>query len=129
MATIATDRPLAPGQPRGLAAVLKAMREVPLPAVIILGGLILIAIFADLIAPHDPVLPVKGAKVFDPPFWMEGGTSLTPLGTDFQGRDILSRLIHGARVSLIVGLMGTLVAGSIGTAMGILAGYVGGWVD
>ena len=67
--------------------------------------------------------------MFDPPFWMEGGRAATPLGTDFQGRDILSRLIHGARVSLIVGLMGTLVAGSIGTAMGILSGYVGGWVD
>ena len=52
-----------------------------------------------------------------------------PLGTDFQSRDILSRLIYGARVSLFVGLMGTLVAGSIGTALGILSGYVGGWVD
>ena len=60
---------------------------------------------------------------------MEGGSTATLLGTDFQGRDILSRLIYGARVSLIVGLMGTLVAGGIGTAMGILSGYVGGWVD
>jgi peptide/nickel transport system permease protein len=67
--------------------------------------------------------------MFDPPFWMDGGSVTAPLGTDFQGRDILSRLIYGARVSLIVGLMGTLVAGSIGTAMGILSGYVGGWVD
>ena len=67
--------------------------------------------------------------MFDPPFWMEGGSTTTPLGTDFQGRDILSRLIYGARVSLIVGLMGTLVAGGIGTALGILSGYVGGWVD
>jgi peptide/nickel transport system permease protein len=60
---------------------------------------------------------------------MEGGSLATPLGTDFQGRDILSRLIYGARVSLLVGLMGTLVAGGIGTALGILSGYVGGWVD
>ena len=71
----------------------------------------------------------KGAEIFAPPAWMQGGRLATPLGTDFQGRDILSRLIHGARVSLIVGLMGTLVAGGIGTLMGILAGYVGGWVD
>ncbi|MGH2626890.1 MAG: ABC transporter permease [Anaerolineales bacterium] len=129
MATVAGDRPLARGQEAGrLRAIIRAVREAPLVAVAILGGLMLVAIFADLIAPYDPTLPVKGANVFDPPFWMEGGSAATPLGTDFQGRDILSRLIYGARVSLIVGLMGTLVAGGIGTAMGILAGYVGGWV-
>jgi len=128
--TVSGDRPLArPKAPGRLAAVLDAAREAPLLAVVILGGLVLVAIFADLIAPHDPTLPVKGANVFDPPVWMEGGSSLTPLGTDFVGRDILSRLIHGARVSLIVGLMGTLVAGGLGTALGILSGYVGGWVD
>jgi peptide/nickel transport system permease protein len=112
-----------------LRAVLKAVREAPVTAVVILGGLILVAALADLIAPYDPTLPVKGAEMFAPPFWMDGGSLATPLGTDFQGRDILSRLIYGARVSLVVGLMGTLVAGGIGTAMGILAGYVGGWVD
>jgi len=112
-----------------LRAVLKAVREAPVAAVVILGGLILVAVLADLIAPYDPTLPVKGAEMFAPPFWMDGGSLATPLGTDFQGRDILSRLIYGARVSLVVGLMGTLVAGGIGTAMGILAGYVGGWVD
>ena len=110
-------------------AVIKAVREAPHVAVVILGGFTFAAIFADLIAPHDPTLPVKGADMFDPPFWMEGGNMTAPLGTDFQGRDILSRLIYGARVSLVVGLMGTLVAGGIGTAMGILSGYVGGWVD
>ncbi len=112
-----------------LRAVLKAVREAPVTAVVILGGLILVAVLADLIAPYDPTLPVKGAEMFAPPFWMDGGSLATPLGTDFQGRDILSRLIYGARVSLVVGLMGTLVAGGIGTAMGILSGYVGGWVD
>ena len=112
-----------------LDAIMKLAREVPQIPAVLLGGLTLVAIFANLIAPYDPTLPVKGAKMFDPPFWMEGGSAATPLGTDFQGRDILSRLIHGARVSLIVGLMGTLVAGTIGTALGILSGYVGGWVD
>src|SRR6266536_3048664 len=130
MATIATRTARARGRSGSrLGAVIKAAREAPLVPVVILGGLMLVAIFADLIAPHDPTLPVQGANVFDPPFWMEGGRATTPLGTDFQSRDILSRLIYGARVSLIVGLMGTLVAGTIGTAMGILAGYVGGWVD
>jgi len=128
MATVATHRPLAPAEGR-LRAVVKAVREAPRAAVLILGGLILVAVLADLIAPYDPTLPVKGAEMFAPPFWMDGGSLATPLGTDFQGRDILSRLIYGARVSLVVGLMGTLVAGGIGTAMGILSGYVGGWVD
>src|SRR5213594_421752 len=107
MATIAAQRAVAPGTATSrLNAVVKAAREAPLIAVVILGGLIFVAIFADLIAPHDPTLPVKGANVFDPPFWMEGGRTTTLLGTDFQGRDVLSRLIHGTRVSLIVGLMG-----------------------
>ena len=113
----------------GLRQVVSALREAPLVAVVILVGLAGVAIFADLIAPYDPTLPVKGANIFDPPVWMEGGRPATLLGTDFQGRDVLSRLIFGARVSLLVGLMGTLVAGSIGTAMGILSGYLGGWVD
>ena len=130
MATILTDGPVGRRRTAStLGAIIKALREAPHLAVVILGALLLVAIFADVIAPHDPTLPVKGASIFDPPFWMDGGRTATPLGTDFQGRDILSRLIHGARVSLIVGLMGTLVAGGIGTAMGILSGYVGGWVD
>jgi peptide/nickel transport system permease protein len=130
MATLAGDPSAVRDRPAGrLAAVARAARQVPLPAVVILGGLALVALGADLLAPYDPTLPVKGAGVFDPPFWMEGGRLATPLGTDFQGRDILSRLVYGARVSLIVGLMGTLVAGGIGTLLGILAGYVGGWAD
>jgi peptide/nickel transport system permease protein len=128
MATVLTHRPIAPADSR-LKAIVKAAREAPLVAAVILGVLVFAAVFADVIAPHDPTLPVAGANVFDPPFWMQGGSTSAPLGTDFQGRDILSRLIHGARVSLIVGLMGTLVAGTIGTLMGILSGYVGGWVD
>jgi peptide/nickel transport system permease protein len=124
--TRVVSRPAAGGW---LATVVKAAREAPLLAVIILGGLVLVALLADLIAPHDPTFPVKGAEIFAPPFWMDGGSLSAPLGTDFQGRDILSRLIYGARVSLIVGLMGTLVAGGLGTALGILSGYVGGWAD
>src|SRR5207245_2653934 len=130
MASIAAQTTVAPGRTGSrLRAVMKGAREAPLVAIVLLGGLILVAVSADLIAPHDPTRPVRGANVFDPPFWMEGGNATTPLGTDFLGRDILSRLIYGARVSLIVGLMGTLVAGSIGTALGIVSGDVGGWVD
>ncbi|MGH7113258.1 MAG: ABC transporter permease, partial [Stellaceae bacterium] len=73
--------------------------------------------------------PIPGAKIFEPPFWMAGGSTHWLLGTDFQSRDILSRLIFGARVSLIVGVTGILVAGSIGTTLGVVSGYFGGWVD
>jgi peptide/nickel transport system permease protein len=115
--------------PHGLGRLGRTVREVPLLALGILLPLILVAVFADLLAPYDPTLPVPGARFFAPPAWMEGGSRQALLGTDFQARDILSRLLFGARVSLIVGLTGTLVAGSIGMAMGILSGYLGGWVD
>ena len=104
-------------------------RQLPVLPLAILVPFILIALLADLIAPYDPTEPIPGAKIFEPPFWMQGGSTHALLGTDFQSRDLLSRLIFGARVSLIVGVTGTLVAGSIGTALGILAGYLGGWVD
>jgi peptide/nickel transport system permease protein len=114
---------------RGLWRWLRLARQVPLPALLILVPLIFIALFAGGLAPYDPTQPVPGAKIFAPPFWMQGGSTNALLGTDFQGRDILSRLLFGARVSLIVGVTGTLVAGSLGAALGILAGYLGGWVD
>src|SRR3984893_16317424 len=103
--------------------------QLPVLPLAILVPFILVALFADLIAPYDPTEPIPGAKIFEPPLWMQGGSTRALLGTDFQSRDVLSRLIFGARVSLIVGVMGTVVAGSIGTALGILAGYLGGWVD
>jgi peptide/nickel transport system permease protein len=105
------------------------LRDVPLVPSAILIGLVLTAVFADVIAPYDPTLPIQGARVFQPPFWMDGGATNALLGTDFQGRDVLSRLIYGARVSLLVGVTGTAVAGGIGLLLGIVAGYMGGWVD
>ena len=114
---------------RAPSRVRRWLLELPILPLLILVPFALAALFADFIAPYDPTEPVQGAKMFVPPFWMEGGSTATPLGTDFQGRDSLSRLIFGARVSLIVGLMGTVVAGSLGTAFGILSGYLGGWWD
>jgi peptide/nickel transport system permease protein len=96
---------------------------------VILVPFVFLALFANWIAPYDPTEPIPGAKIFEPPFWMRGGSARALLGTDFQSRDVLSRLIFGARVSLIVGVMGTVAAGGIGTALGVLAGYLGGWVD
>src|SRR5438067_4051376 len=105
------------------------LRGLPLLPLAILVPVVLIAVLADFIAPYDPTEPIAGMKIFAPPAWMQGGSIHALLGTDFQGRDIVSRLIFGARVSLIVGVTGTVVAGGIGTALGILAGYLRGWVD
>jgi peptide/nickel transport system permease protein len=108
---------------------LRIGRDLPLLPLAILVPFVLIAVFANVIAPYDPTEPIPGAKIFEPPFWSQGGSAGALLGTDYQSRDVLSRLIFGARVSLIVGVMGTIVAGSIGTTLGMLAGYIGGWVD
>jgi peptide/nickel transport system permease protein len=101
----------------------------PIIPLAILIPFVLVAVFAPVIAPYDPTEPIPGAGIFDPPFWVEGANPAAWLGTDFQGRDVLSRLIYGAQVSLIVGVMGTVVAGGIGTTLGVLSGYLGGWVD
>ena len=86
------------------------------------------AIFADFIAPHDPQVGILGAR-FKPPFWQAGGSTEYLLGTDHLGRDVLSRLIFGARVSIVVGFMAVIIAGTLGTVLGILSGYMGKWVD
>jgi len=118
--------------------------EAPVIPLLMLTVLALAAIFAPLVAPHgklDPVRPTPAqcqarygtpsCPYVDnvPPFWSRGGNLDTPLGTDFLGRDVLSRLMHGAQISLVVALAGTLVAGVIGTLLGVLAGYMGTWWD
>jgi ABC-type dipeptide/oligopeptide/nickel transport system permease subunit len=86
------------------------------------------AVFAPLIAPYDPLEQnLRDAKM--PPAWSEGGSWEHPLGTDNLGRDLLSRLIYGARVSLTVGFFGVLIAAGLGMVFGAIAGYVGGRVD
>jgi len=105
------------------------LHDVPILPTAILLLLVFTAIFANVLAPYDPTLPVAGTKIFQPPIWMAGGNSHALLGTDAQGRDTLSRLIFGARVSLLVAIMGTAVAGGIGMVLGIIAGYAGGWID
>ena len=124
--------------------VITILHYLPITPLAILGILAFVAIFADVIAPHSKLDPVKPTSaqcmaMYEtpscpyledlPPFWSKGGDLSMPLGTDFLGRDILSRLMYGARISLIVALMGTLVAGTIGTLLGVVAGYFGGWWD
>jgi peptide/nickel transport system permease protein len=94
----------------------------------ILGVIALLAIFADVIVPHDPQVGLLGER-FRPPAWQQGGSTAHLLGTDHVGRDVLSRLIFGARVSMVVGFTAVIFAGVVGTLLGILAGYLGGWVD
>jgi len=92
--------------------------------------LVLCAIFADLIAPNDPTpSPPELENSLKPGFWSEDGLEDTPLGTDLLGRCILSRILHGARVSLSVGFVAIAIALSLGIAIGVVAGYYGKWVD
>jgi peptide/nickel transport system permease protein len=100
----------------------------PLVPVLILVLFALVAIFANVLAPYDPEVGSLAAR-FRPPAWQTGGTAEHLLGTDHLGRDILSRLIFGARVSMVVGFTAVIVAGVIGTGLGIVSGYLGGWVD
>lgn len=94
----------------------------------ILLSLILIAIFAPLIAPMDPNAQSLSSRML-PPVWTEGGTRDHLLGTDGNGRDYLSRLIFGARISILIGLGAATIGLFIGVTLGVCAGYFGGWVD
>ena len=86
------------------------------------------ALTAPLLAPADPSR-VAVAERLRPPMWQEGGTADNILGTDSLGRDILSRMMYGARVSLLVGCVSVFLAGLVGVFFGLVAGYVGGWPD
>ena len=89
---------------------------------------VLLALLAPVLAPHDPYLQNLTARNV-PPVWYDKGSWRHPLGTDPLGRDYLSRLLYGARISLIIGISVVAIAGLIGTTMGLLAGYFGGRVD
>lgn len=94
----------------------------------ILAVIVVMALAAPLIAPYDPYDQDLGNRLVAPAF-MEGGSWAHPLGTDGLGRDYLSRIIYGARVSLMIGLLTALLSGVIGAVLGITAGYFGGRVD
>lgn len=89
---------------------------------------VFMAIFAPWIAPHDPYAPDLFRRLM-PPAWMEGGDWAHPLGCDALGRDILSRMIYGARVSIFIGAAVIVVATTIGVVAGLAAGYLRGWTD
>jgi peptide/nickel transport system permease protein len=116
-----------PPRSRSRLATLR-LGDFPLIPALILGGVAFVAIFANLLAPHNPEIGSLTAR-FRPPAWQAGGSTQYLLGTDQLGRDVLSRLIFGARVSMVVGFTAVIFAGVIGTVLGIVSGYLGGWVD
>jgi peptide/nickel transport system permease protein len=103
-------------------------RDLPWFPGVILGALVFAAVFASFLAPQSPTAGDITAKLI-PPVWMERGTSEHPLGTDRFGRDVLSRIIYGSRISLLVSLIAIGVAGTFGTVLGLVSGYRGGLTD
>ena len=93
----------------------------------VLVALLVLAVFARWLSPHDPI-EQDLLNTLAAPAWL-GGQRAFPFGTDSLGRDILSRLIYGARVALTVAFVAATLAGLLGTALGLTAGYLGGWVD
>ncbi|MGI3163764.1 ABC transporter permease [Pseudooceanicola sp. 200-1SW] len=89
---------------------------------------VLVALIGPFLLEHDPLRGSLRARL-DPPAWAPGGSPDHLLGTDRLGRDVLARIVQGARISLAVCLVVIAIAGSIGTALGTLSGYVGGWLD
>lgn len=101
---------------------------VPVAALGVFALIVLIALFAPALAPHDPLQQNLGDN-FKPPMWQEGGTATYPLGTDPLGRDLLSRLMYGARYSLLISISAVLLGAALGFVVGIAAGFFGGWTD
>ena len=103
-------------------------RRLPVFSLGIIALFVLVAILAPLLSPADPADQSLRNR-FKPPVWMEGGTAKHLLGTDRLGRDMLSRIIWGSRVSLAAGVITVLIASAFGAAVGLVAGYYGGRVD
>jgi len=107
---------------------LAALRRAPVVPLGIIILLVLTALLANVLTSYSPVNIVLPDRL-RPPFWEQGGSLAHPLGTDPMGRDLLTRLIYGARISLLVGVLGLLVGGGVGAALGLIAGYAGGRLD
>jgi peptide/nickel transport system permease protein len=108
--------------------MLARKRELPWFPGVVLAALVLTAVFAAYLAPQSPTEGDITQKLI-PPIWMERGDWEHPLGTDRFGRDVLSRIIYGSRISLLVSLIAIGVAGTFGTVLGLISGYRGGLID
>ena len=130
MAVATSPAPVArvPGA-RAAGRVWSFLRRYPvIPVTVLLIVLVIPALFAELIAPHDPIDGNLRARLL-PPAWTDGGDWSYPLGSDRQGRDILSRMIFGARTAALVSLAALAVGGIVGSLLGLVAGYFGSWWD
>jgi peptide/nickel transport system permease protein len=121
--------PPVPGLGRPLRPWYRRRHRLPwLSILIVLGVLVLPALLADVLSPHDPLRGELVNRV-RPPAWLDGGSWTYPLGTDKQGRDVLTRILFGARISLVVSTLTILIGTVVGTTLGLLAGYLGGLPD
>ncbi len=129
MADNPTQAVLAPAPERvGLPKIWRTARRWPLLPLAMLLLVVFAGVFAPWIAPEDPRKGDLRARMA-PPAWLEGGSMEHLLGTDHLGRDIFSRIVHGARISLVVAAVTLGLGGTTGTVLGLLAGWYGKWVD
>ncbi len=103
-------------------------RKILMAPLLVLAAFVVVGVLAPYLAPRSPTETVLGMKL-TPPAWLADGVSDRPLGTDQLGRDIASRIIYGARLSLIIAVAGIFLSGAVGTGLGLLAGYYGAWID
>jgi peptide/nickel transport system permease protein len=128
--TVARRGMLATHRPSLATRPLRLARRSPLAAIgaLIVGLVILVALAAPLLATRDPI-EQDLIDVLKPPAWQAGGSRANPLGTDHLGRDVYSRLVYGARISLVIGVAAALIGAVFGVGAGLVAGYYGGRVD
>jgi peptide/nickel transport system permease protein len=111
-----------------LARIRRALDGVPVIPLVILAVMVVAGAAAEWLAPHDPLYGELGLRNL-PPAWVDGGSTDYLLGTDHLGRDLLSRVIFGARISLTLAVIALLIGGTVGTVLGLVSGWYGGWVD
>lgn len=100
-------------------------------AAVVTGVIFIATALAPWVAPHEPFIPATLSLMdaFTVPAWMDGGSSRYILGTDDLGRDVLSTIMHGARISIIVGFSAVMLGMTLGVGLGVLSGYLGGWFE
>lgn len=128
MAVVVDNAAIQPVRTSASRKVLSSLKGAPLIPLFIIAVFIISAIFADLLTFHD-AYKVSLPDRLIPPFWQDGGTLSHPLGTDPLGRDVLTRIIYGTRVSIIIAGAALTIGGGFGTLVGLTAGFYGGKID